>query len=133
MSHWARVVNNIVQNVVVVDNENVLNDQGVEDESIGIDYLNSIHPEEGEGTWVQTSYNQNFRKKYAGIGDTYDKENNVFISPQPYPSWTLDENFDWQPPVAEPEDNKMQEDGSRKGHYQWNENKQIWEELDTTG
>ena len=129
MSHFAKIdKDNIVQEVHVVDNENVLNNQGVEQESIGIAYLNKIHP--GGGTWVQTSYNENFRHKYAGTGDTYDKVNDVFIEPQPFPSWTLDENFDWQPPVAEPEDNKMQEDGSRKGYYQWNETKQIWEELD---
>lgn len=55
------------------------------------------------GNWVQTSYNNRIRKQYAGIGFTYDEAADVFISPQPYPSWVLDANFDWQAPVPRPE------------------------------
>lgn len=51
----------------------------------------------------RTSYNNNIRKQYAGIGFKYDADADVFISPQPYPSWSLDENFDWQPPSPKPE------------------------------
>ena len=51
----------------------------------------------------RTSYNHNIRKQYAGIGYTYDVVNDVFIAPQPYPSWSLDSNFDWQPPTPKPE------------------------------
>ena len=69
--------------------------------------------------WVQTSYNGNFRKQYAGIGYTYDKANDVFISPKPYASWALDASFDWQPPTAMPVDDKM---------YSWNEDTQAWDE-----
>ena len=54
-------------------------------------------------TCKRTSYNNNIRKQYAGIGYTYDAENDVFIAPQPYSSWSLDSNFDWQPPIAKPE------------------------------
>ena len=54
-------------------------------------------------TCKRTSYNNNIRKQYAGIGYTYDAVNDVFILPQPYPSWSLDENFDWQPPTPRPE------------------------------
>ena len=70
--------------------------------------------------WVQTSYNNNFRKQYAGIGYTYDKANDVFISPKPYPSWALDASFDWQPPTAMPSDDK---------HYEWNEDTTTWDEV----
>jgi len=69
--------------------------------------------------WVQTSYNSNFRKQYAGVGFTYDKVNDVFIEPKPYPSWTLDASFDWQPPTGMPDDGKL---------YSWNENTLAWEE-----
>ena len=54
-------------------------------------------------TCKRTSYNGNIRKQYAGIGYTYDAINDVFIAPQPYPSWSLDNNFDWQPPTPRPE------------------------------
>jgi hypothetical protein len=70
--------------------------------------------------WIQTSYNNNFRKQYAGIGYTYDKANDVFISPKPYPSWALDASFDWQPPTAMPVDDKM---------YTWNEDTTTWDEV----
>ena len=70
--------------------------------------------------WVQTSYNSNFRKQYAGVGFTYDKTNDVFISPKPYASWALDASFDWQPPTAMPVDDKM---------YSWNEDTTTWDEV----
>ena len=116
MAHFARVdKNNIVQSVHVVDNENLLNEHGKEEEDFGIVHLNKIH---GVGfTWVQTSYNNNFRKQYACFGQTYDKTNDVFILPQPYSSWSLDSNFDWQPPTAMPDDGK---------EYDWDEDKKTW-------
>jgi hypothetical protein len=70
--------------------------------------------------WIQTSYNNNFRKQYAGIGHTYDKANDVFISPKPYASWALDASFDWQPPTAMPDDDK---------DYDWNEDTTTWDEV----
>ena len=69
------------------------------------------------GVWKQTSFNHNFRKQYAGIGYTYDSDADVFIEPQPYPSWSLDENYDWQPPTPMPTDGMM---------YSWNEPDQEW-------
>jgi hypothetical protein len=72
-------------------------------------------------TCKRTSYNGNIRKQYAGIGYTYDAVNDVFIAPQPYGSWTLDENFDWQPPTPMPvEEGKV---------YAWFEPNQQWIEL----
>jgi len=67
----------------------------------------------------RTSYNGNIRKQYAGIGYTYDAVNDVFIAPQPYPSWSLDENFDWQPPTSRPQE----------GFWNWNEETLSWLEI----
>jgi len=69
--------------------------------------------------WVQCSYNSNFRKQYPGAGYKYDKANDVFIAPQPYPSWALDGSFDWQPPTAKPDDGKL---------YEWDEENTQWTE-----
>lgn len=65
----------------------------------------------------RTSYNGNIRKQYAGIGFTYDETNDVFISPQPYPSWVLDSNYDWQPPTPYPNDGQA---------YEWDEATRSW-------
>jgi len=70
------------------------------------------------GNWIQTSYNHNIRKQYAGIGFKYDATADVFIAPQPFSSWSLDENHDWQAPKAKPEDGLV---------YFWNEEKLDWE------
>jgi hypothetical protein len=80
MAHFAWLdANSTVYQVSVVDNVNLLDENGDESEAVGIAYLTSVH---GEGrTWKQTSYNANFRGKYAGIGDTYDAVNDVFVSP----------------------------------------------------
>ena len=66
---------------------------------------------------IRTSYNHNIRKQYAGIGYSYDEVSDVFISPQPYPSWALDENHDWQPPVAMP----------TEGNWVWDESTLSWQ------
>ena len=66
-------------------------------------------------TCKRTSYNDNIRKQYAGIGFTYDADADVFVRPQPFPSWTLDSNYDWQPPTPKPE-----------GDYYWNEEELVW-------
>ena len=106
MSHFAKIdENGIVLDVNVVDNENLFNSDGVEEEAVGIAYLNKVT--DAEYTWVQTSYNHNFRKQFAGIGDTYDEVNDVFIKPKPHASWTLDASFDWQAPIAKPDDVKF--------------------------
>lgn len=72
------------------------------------------------GTWRQTSFNGSFRKQYAGIGFRYDAESDVFIAPQPYPSWSLDANHDWQPPASYPGDGKT---------YAWDELILAWVEV----
>jgi len=95
---------------------------------VGIDeteLIEGLDPETWYGNFrkqkcVRTSYNNNIRKQYAGIGFTYDADADVFVAPQPYPSWTLDENHDWQPPTPMPTDDKR---------YAWFEPNQQWIEI----
>jgi hypothetical protein len=100
MAHFAQLdENNLVTQVIVVANEELLLD-GVENETKGIDFCKSLL---GKDTrWVQTSYNGNIRKNYAGIGYTYDPVADHFFAPQPYPSWILDTDAKWQAPVQYP-------------------------------
>jgi hypothetical protein len=96
MAHFAELDNNnVVLRVVVVGNDCVPSDEHIDGETWCINFFKG-------GTWKQTSYNNNFRKQYAGIGYTYDAAKNKFISPQPYASWSLDANDDWQAPVTYP-------------------------------
>jgi len=98
MAHFAKLdENNIVIEVNVVNND-VLDPNN--EEQSGIQFLTQWSG--GHSNWRQTSYNGNFRKRYAGRGFKYDESADVFIAPQPFPSWTLDENYDWQPPKQKP-------------------------------
>lgn len=110
MAHYAFLdENNIVTQVIVGRNEDEVVD--------GISDWEAHYAEVMGQRCVRTSYNHNIRKQYAGIGFTYNETDDVFVSPQPFPSWTLDENHDWQPPVARPEE----------GFYTWNEDTQTWD------
>ena len=109
MAHFAKIENNVVTQVVVVSNDQ---------EHRGQDFL-AIDCELG-GTWIQTSYNNNIRRKFASVGFIYDTVNDVFIEPQPYPSWNLDSEFNWQAPVPVPNKDKP---------YEWNESTQSWDEI----
>ena len=102
MSHFAEIDNdNIVQRVIVAE-QDFINSGAVGDSF----------------RWVQTSYNNNFRKNYAGKGYTYDKTRDAFISPQPFPSWLLDEDTcNWDAPVPYPDDGKR---------YSWDEDTTSW-------
>ena len=104
MSHFAKLDSNNVVTQVIRAEQDFINSGRVGDSFL----------------WVQTSYSGSFRKQFAGVGSTYDKANDVFISPQPYPSWTLDGSFDWQPPTAMPSDDKQ---------YTWNEENTKWVEV----
>ena len=106
MSHFAKIENGIVTQVIVAEQ----------------DFIDKI-----DGEWVQTSYNtyggqhpegRPLRKNYAGIGYTYDSERDAFIPPKPFDSWLLNEDIClWQAPVAYPEDGKV---------YEWNEETVSW-------
>lgn len=116
MAHFAQLENNIVTKVIVVANEVITDENGNENEQIGIDFCSHLVG----GTWKQTSYNGNIRKNYAGIGDTYDEVRDAFISPKPYNSWLLDETTcQWKAPVDYPTDGKF---------YKWNETTTTWDE-----
>lgn len=118
MAHFAQIENNIVQQVIVVSNDVLLVD-GVESEQVGVDFCKSLLGQDTE--WVQTSYNNSFRRRYAGIGFTYSKDHDAFIAPQPFPSWTLNDSFDWEPP--EPMPNNM------NVRYIWNEELLTWDTI----
>jgi hypothetical protein len=103
MAHFAELdINNKVLRVVVACNQDIANNGGEQSEQAA-EHFKTVCPFSSNGVkWVQTSYNNNFRKKYAGIGDTFDPVKNKFITQQPFASWSLDSNDDWQAPVAYP-------------------------------
>lgn len=117
MAHFAEInADNVVQQVIVVHNNELLDENGNETEAKGIAFCQSLFG----GDWVQTSYNGSFRKNFAGVGYTYDPIADHFFAPQPFPSWTLNENAQWEAPVAMPTDGKL---------YTWNENTKEWVEF----
>ena len=106
MSHWAKVENNIVTQVLVGPN------YGDEGEA----FFNALG-----GTWVKTSYNGNIRKNYAGIGYTYDAARDAFIALKPFNSWLLNEDTcQWQAPIEYPTDGLM---------YEWDEELTDWKPI----
>ena len=107
----------VVERVVVVGNEHAPVDEGPEGENWCSTFF-------GGGTWKQTSYNHNFRKMYAGKGYTYDFDRNVFLYPQPYASWSLDDNNDWKAPVANPTNKGP--DAENPYDVSWDEDNQRW-------
>jgi hypothetical protein len=117
MAHFAKLdENNVVLQVNVVHNNELLDENGIEQEQKGIDFL--INWSNGYLFWKQTSYNGNIRKNYAGIGYTYDVQRDAFIPPQPFSSWLLNEQTcRWEPPTPMPTDGEM---------YLWDEATTSW-------
>jgi hypothetical protein len=105
MAHFATLnESNIVTRVEVINNDVILDGDGVEQEQLGIDFLTGLY---GAGNYKQTSYNGNIRKNYAGVGHTFDSGRDAFIAPKPYPSWTLvEDTCQWTAPVTYPDDDK---------------------------
>lgn len=120
MAHFAQLDhNNIVTQVVVISNADMIDENGIEQENLGIQVCRNIFG--ADTTWVQTSYNNRFRKQYAGTGYKYDAAADLFYNPNsPLPSWVLDSNFDWIPPVPRPTDGKQ---------YLWDETTVAWVEV----
>lgn len=117
VAHFAKINSqNVVERVECVSNSHVVDDQGHESENFGIAYLHGVH---GEDTrWVQTSYNRNFRKNYAGKGFTWDAQRDAFIPPKPHASWVLDDAAcQWRAPVECPADGKP---------WAWSEERGEW-------
>ena len=124
MGHFAKLdENNIVTQVIVVDNKDITDPfTGQEDEILGIAFCKKLLG----GNWVQTSYNGNIRKRYAGINYHYNKELDAFIPPSPFPSYVLNpETADWESPLGPaPELTEAEvEAGSR---YEWDEENTQW-------
>ena len=114
MAHFAELINGIVARVIVVSNADTASN-GVEDGAIGAAFCANLLG----GEWVQTSYNGNIRKNYAGIGFTYDTARDAFIAPKPFASWVLDEaTCRWGAPVAMPSE----------GLWMWDEATLSWVE-----
>ena len=120
MAHFAQLdENNVVIQVIVVNNEDCLDESGVESEAVGIAFCQGLL---GMDTrWKQTSYNHTFRRQFAGIGCSYHEGADVFVGPQPYPSWVFDEvGVKWVAPIPEPEAVVGQS-------YVWDEDNQVWD------
>jgi hypothetical protein len=118
MAHFAQLnEENLVTQVIVVANQDTADQDGVENEAIGIEFCTNLLG----GTWKQTSYNGNIRKNYAGIGYKYDAALDAFIPPQPFASWTLNnETAQWEAPTPYPTDDKR---------YTWDEETTSWVEV----
>jgi hypothetical protein len=122
MAHFAELnENNVVLRVTVVANEVLLDENNVEQESLGLNHLEHLG-----GRWVQTSYNNSFRKNYAGIGFTYDAVRDAFIPPKPFDSWSLNEDTcQWEAPIPMP---TFDEEDPK--YYTWDEDSTSWVEVE---
>jgi len=118
VAHYAALdENNVVTQVIVVDNKDTADANGVEKEHIGAAFCERLFG----GTWMQTSYNGNKRKNYAGIGYTYNADLDAFVPPKPYASWVLnEETAQWNAPVPMPEE----------GRWTWDEDTVSWKEVE---
>ena len=116
MAHFAQLnEENLVTQVIVVANQDTADQDGVENEAIGIAFCQGLLG----GNWKQTSYNGNIRKNYAGVGYKYDETLDAFVPPQPFASWILnEETAQWKAPVDMPTDDKS---------YAWNEETLTWD------
>ena len=124
MAHFAELnSSNEVLQVIVISNEDV--DANGGDESTQAEtFVATIVPYGTGGVaWKQTSYNNNFRKQYAGIGYSYNSSKDKFLSPQPYASWSLNSNDDWEAPVTAP---TVTEIDSNPVSISWDEDNQKW-------
>lgn len=107
MAHFARIDadNKVIEVLVVPDDQEHRGEEFLRDDlQLG-------------GRWIQTSYNHRIRKQYAGIGMTYNPDGDVFISEQPFPSWTLNSSYNWEPPIPRPEGVNVYWDEERYGWF----------------
>ena len=125
MAHFCKLdENNIVTQVIVVSNDDIKDVNGVEVEEIGVAFCKKLLG--AETNWKQTSYNNNFRVRYAGIGYLYDAELDAFIPPKPFESWVLvEETADWQSPVG-PAPTLTEAQVESRSFYRWNEEELEW-------
>jgi len=146
MAHFAKLgANGKVIQVLTLDNKDMLNADGVEDESVGQQYLET-HNNWPAQMWIQTSYNTAgnqhkdggtpFRGNYAGIGYTWDEDDQIFWPKKPYPSWVKHiESASWKSPIGDApaltgEQTSQNEAGTHSWFYEWNESGQSWDLTD---
>lgn len=120
MAHFAKLNDqNIVIDVNVVNNETINNLPFPDSEAVGVSFLTEWSG--GYSNWKQTSYNNNFRKRFAGLGHTYDASLDAFITPSPFSGWMLNlDTCEWEAPIPYPTDGNQ---------YYWNEETQQWVEF----
>ena len=121
MAYFAKLgIGNIVEQVISINNTVITDANGIEQEQLGVDFINKLY--NTRDVWKKTSYNNNIRKNYAGIGYTYNETRDAFIPPKPFNSWILNETTClWNAPVAYPVDNNV------NNRYKWNEEILNWE------
>ena len=140
MAHFAKLGSNskVIQ-VLTLDNKDMLNAEGVEDESVGQQYLER-HNNWPAQMWIQTSYNTRsgkhssgddskaLRGNYAGIGAIWDEDNNIFYAKKPYPSWVLNTtDAQWHSPIGDAPDDLTDEEKVAGTQYVWNEDTKAWD------
>ena len=138
MAHFAKLGSNskVIQ-VLTLNNGDMLNADGVEDESVGQQYLER-HNNWPAQMWIQTSYNTSqgthkdggtpLRGNYAGIGYTWDEDNNIFYGKKPYASWVLNTtDAQWHSPIGDAPDDLTDEEKAARTHYVWNEGTGAWD------
>ena len=122
MAYFAKLgTGNIIEKVISINNSVITDNNGIEKEKLGVDFINKLY--NTRDVWKQTSYNNNIRKNFAGIGYQYDQTRDAFIPPKPFNSWILNEDTClWKAPVGMPttvlEENE---------YYSWNESIINWE------
>ena len=124
MAHFAKIdENNVVTQVIVVDNKDITDPfTGQEDEILGIAFCKKLLG----GNWVQTSYNNNLRVRYAGIGYTYNKALDAFVPPKPFESWVLNtETANWESPLG-PAPTLTESETAAGSLYDWDEENGAW-------
>lgn len=126
MAHFAKINSgNIVEYVTYLDNEILIDENGVEQESLGLEHILNTIQDADQYTWKQCSYTSSIRNKYPSLGDLYIPNLDVFIEPKIFESWTLDESkIEWVAPVARPE---LSDQQVKDGHIPlWKESTQEW-------
>ena len=138
MAHFAKISDTSkVLSVLTLDNKDMLNADGVEDETVGQQYLERHNNWPAE-RWIQTSYNTSggthsldgtaLRGNYAGIGYTWDEDNNIFYGKKPYASWVLNTTTaSWHSPIGDAPDDLTDEEKAANTHYVWNEGTGAWD------
>ena len=118
MAYFAKLgTGNIVETVISINNSVIKDNNGIEQEKLGIEFINNMY--KTNDIWKQTSFNKSIRKNFAGVGMIYDENRDAFINQKPFNSWVLNEDTCiWEAPVAYPQDNN---------EYNWNESTLTWD------